>query len=337
MTTKPGFNGQGIIDLRDFEQLSPREQNDATFVGFDFLDLDEVDIDNEDYFNLAIRDENDDLRIEALQVRFSNVGFLTKYWPPCFGTDNRPRDGRGRIKAAKLNGEKWLPIARYHYSNNSNRNYITNGLIANDHDPATLPKMENFITSGVTLIRENELECEEAAVSEWLYKEARVQRFFSNKGGVITKIIDGILKRGIQGGDPLTHRQSRKSWIEWIKKHLKTEINDKTILLCVDSETYAYRAWCEHILPAISKCQDPVDIILYTNEYLPEEARKNIKMVVNKLHFYHDVSFRMVNNALQGITIQAPKPTCYRILGAVPQVYGKHDLTGRKLVPIDQY
>lgn len=337
MTTKPGFNGQGTIDLADFECLHPREQNDAVFVGFDWLDLDTVDVDDEDYFNLAIRDEKDDERVEALQVRFSNVGYLTKYWPPCFGTDNRPRDGRGRIKAAKLNGERWLPIARYHYSDSSLRNYITNGLIANDHDPAALPKMENFITSGVTLIREGDLECDSASVSEWLYKEARVQRFFSNRGGVITKVIDSILRRGAEGGEPLTHRQSRKAWVEWCKTHLGVTIGDKNILMCVDNETYAYRAWCEHVLPAIVKCNDPVEIILYTNAYIPEEARKMLKSFSNKLEMYHDISYRMVNNSVPGITIQVPKTRPYIIKGAIPQIYGKHDLTGRSLVPLSEY
>jgi len=337
MTTKPGFNGKGVIDLSDYDSLSPRKQNNATFVTFDFLDLDEIDLDDEDYFNLAIRDEKDNDRVESLRVGFANKGFLTKYWPPCFGTDGRPRDGRGRIKAAKLNGERWMPIAIYHYSDDSARNYITNGLIANDHDPASAPKMENFITAGVTLIQTGELDCTESEVSKWIYSEANIQNFFNNTGGVITKIIDGILKRGAEGGDPLTHRQERNEWITWIKKHVGIEIDDKTILLGVDNITYAYRAWCEHILPSISKCKDPIDIILYTNSYVPEEARKSMKKFVQKLDFFYDVSFRMVNNSISGIKIEVSDKKPYKVIGAVPQIYGKHDLNGRELISIDSY
>lgn len=337
MKTKPGFNGTGVLDLSDFEQLNPRDQNNATFIGYDFLDLDEVNVDDEDYFNIAIRDEKDESRVESLQVSYSNNGFLTKYFPPCFGTDGRPRDGRTRIKAAKLNGEKWIPIAIYSYQENTLRNYITNGLVANDHDPATPPRMENFITAGVTLIKEGQLDCNETAINVWLFKEAKVQRFFSPRGGVYTKILDGILKRGSDGGDPLTHRQSREKWVEWVEKNLKSKVNDKTVLLCVDSATYPQRAWCEYILPSIIKCNDPVDIILYTNEYLPEDARRNMNKFVEKLKFYHETSYRMINNELSGITIQVSKKLPYNILGAVPQVYGKHNLTGRELISIDQY
>ena len=139
MTTKKGFNGQGIIDLADYEGMEPREQNDAVFQNIDWLDLDTVDLEDPDYWNLAIRTETPEernRRVSSLQVSYNNEGFLTKFWPVCFGTDGKPRDGRGRIESAKKNGERWMPKANYHYEKASedvgfSRNYITNGLVAN--------------------------------------------------------------------------------------------------------------------------------------------------------------------------------------------------------------
>ena len=105
MTTKKGFNGQGIIDLADYEGMEPREQNDAVFQNIDWLDLDTVDLEDIDYWNLAIRTETPEdrnRRVSSLQVSYNNEGFLTKFWPVCFGTDGKPRDGRGRIESLSL-------------------------------------------------------------------------------------------------------------------------------------------------------------------------------------------------------------------------------------------
>ena len=45
---KTAFNGTIDIDV-DFSGLDPRNQLDAQFVGFDWLDLDEIDTDDQDY------------------------------------------------------------------------------------------------------------------------------------------------------------------------------------------------------------------------------------------------------------------------------------------------
>jgi len=209
--TKPGFNGIGVINLDDFKTLEPAKQLNGKFLHFDFLDLYTVDEDDEDYWNLAIRDEKTDERIEAQQTHFENHGFLTGFWPPIYGTDGRPRDGRGRIIAAKRNGERFIPISVYSYSDDSARNYITNGLKANgEHPPSVSVKTSNVVTSALYLISEGELNCDKSSVEDWLYNELEITKMFSERGGVITKIIDEILATGANGGDPLVYRQSRE-------------------------------------------------------------------------------------------------------------------------------
>ena len=335
--TKPGFNGVGAIDLNDFKTLEPAKQLNGKFLHFDFLDLSAVDEDDEDYWNLAIRDEKTDERIEAQQTHFENHGFLTNFWPPIYGSDGRPRDGRGRIIAAKRNGERFIPISVYSYTDNTNRNYLTNGLKANNHAPSVSVKTGDVVRTGLRLISDGELKCDKSSVEDWLYNELEVTEMFSERGGVITKIIDEILAVGANGGDPLVYRQSREKWEEWCeKRNLKID-NKKRFLMSVDSDTYYYRAWCQHILPAISKCDDPIELVLYTNETVPEKARKKLKVFVTQLEYFYAASYTMVNNALSGIKLEVPDERPYIVLGAIPQIYGSHDLKSRKLIPIDKY
>jgi len=336
--TKPGFNGIGVINLDDFKTLEPAKQLNGKFLHFDFLDLYTVDEDDEDYWNLAIRDEKTDERIEAQQTHFENHGFLTGFWPPIYGTDGRPRDGRGRIIAAKRNGERFIPISVYSHSDDSARNYITNGLKANgEHPPSVSVKTSNVVTSALYLISEGELNCDKSSVEDWLYNELEITKMFSERGGVITKIIDEILATGANGGDPLVYRQSREKWEQWCeKRNLKID-GKKRFLMSVDSDTYYYRAWCQHILPAISKCDDPIELVLYTNETVPEKARKKLKVFVTQLEYFYAASYTMVNNALSGIKLEVPNERPYVVLGAIPQIYGSHDLKSRKLVPVCKY
>jgi len=247
-----------------------------------------------------------------------------------------------------------MPKASYHYEKASedvgfSRNYITNGLVANYHLPSEAPKMEDFIQAGVSIIEKGELICTRAEVNSWLYGEAQVEKFFSDSGGVITKIVDGILKRGPAGSSAIAKR-SPQGWVEWIKNNVGYVVSNKKglHLLCVDSETYPMRAWCQYVLPSVAKQKPSPSFILYTNANTPEEARKNMKNFVNKLEYYNDVTFRLVNQSPHvseiGAVFQTPKfeirqPEIlpYSIFGAVPQIDGEHDLTGKNLVPIEEY
>ena len=247
-----------------------------------------------------------------------------------------------------------MPKSNYHYEKASedvgfSRNYITNGLIANYHLPSEAPKMEDFIQSGVSIIEKGELICTRAEVSAWLYKEAKVEKFFSDGGGVITKIIDGILKRGPAGSSAMAKR-TPGGWTEWIKEHTGYTVGNKTgiYLLCVDSDTYPMRAWCQYVLGSIAKQKPEPCFILYSNSNVPEEARKNMKNFVNKLEYYNDVTFRLVNETphvseigavfqKDDFQIKQPDTLPYTIFGAVPQIDGKHDLNGKDLIPIENY
>lgn len=91
--TKKGFNGTGIINLEDYRNLVPRDQNNATYLHIEWLDLTTVDLTDEDYFNTAIRSESTEdfrNRVDSISLSYKQNGFSTRYWPPCFGTDGKP-------------------------------------------------------------------------------------------------------------------------------------------------------------------------------------------------------------------------------------------------------
>lgn len=346
MDTKKGFNGIGLINLEDYNNLKPREQNNATFLHIEWLDTSTVDLTDEDYFNTAIRNESTEdfrNRVDSISLSYKQHGFSTRYWPPCYGTDGKPRDGRGRITAAIENGEPFIPIAVYMYDDDSVRNTITNGIIANYHDPASRPGMEDFINAGVQLIANGELDNFKSEITHWLYKEAKVESFLKKEGGHITKVINAIMKRGENGGNPIVKSMDSENCHAWITKNLELKNRKDYILSAVDNVTYVNRTWCEGVLPLILKSKTPINIILYTSAKDEQTARTNLKKFVKAIDKHYESSFKMINESINGITLSIPpkKNRPYKFLGALPQIVGKHYTLGgpevKELISIEDY
>ena len=145
------------------------------------------------------------------------------------------------------------------------------------------------------------------------------------------------MKRGEGGADPLVRVEVRGKHVAFCEKAGYKIDNKTTILLCCDSDTYAYRAWCQHILPAITKNNDPVRIILFTNNHVPAEARKKMKAFKNFVEYFVDASYLMVENE-KGVEYKT-HPAPFELLGCIPQIIGLHDAyrKGHRLVSIDKY
>ena len=309
---KTAFNGTIDIDV-DFSGLDPRNQLDAQFVGFDWLDLDEIDTDDQDYFNFAVRDETVEefrKRVDDLSLTFEERGFSTSYWPPCFGTDGKPRDGRGRIKAAKENGERWMPIAIYDYSKcDTLLKHVTYGILANLNDPASRPTMNDFVKAGVFLINRGQIDYTDVAINDWLFGKANVRLFLKGQS-TYTSIINQIKDKVDNGEEALVDLRESGDWKSWIKKNLGLDDRKDYILTAVNNVTYVNRTWCENILAAIKRNQLPVNIILYTKSDSPERARADVKKFVDAIHTHYETSYKMVNN-----NIFSSKYTIFYILG----------------------
>lgn len=342
---RQGFGMTLDLDNEALNALKKPKQKHGKFVKFAFLDLNKVDEDDESYWNLAVRDEqNAPARIEAMQVSYNNYQWLYTEFPPCVGTDGKPRDGRTRILAAKRAGERWIIIAIFSYDETEKptTDYISDSLSAQQRPASTGVVMGDLVAAGIACIDADECLPEKSAVETLVYNEFEAEKFFSNQGGTITKIVNQILNSleddGTSGGT--TIRRSREEWEEWLDRagHPKGTY----ILLSVDNPTYAMRAWCQHLLPFFAKKKKVANIILYTNQKTGERARQLVKIFMADLEYFYTASFAMVNNVQDIVEIKPvfdgnKKPKAYNVLGAIPQINDKHEVNSYKLVDIDVY
>ena len=350
--TRPGFNGQGSINLHDYADLHPIVFKGSTFSHFEFLDLNTLNLDTESFANLGIREDfegPDGNRIDELEVSFEQNGFDTSDWPPTRDTNGEWIDGRGRATAAINRGERWLPVAVYSREDTSVGNTVTNGIIGNltRNKPRRIATFRDIVSGGVHLVHEGATKPTAAAIDEWLLKDLELRLYF--KPDLITKMRNSIIEESTRD-ESLILRKSTKEWHSWVKRNLG--LDKKQYVLVNASEksynTYIQRVWCESILPAIIDGTDPVDIIFYTSVYRPSEARIGLQMSIEKLDELCSMSFSLVKSQLMasGVNLEAllaatgnqlnsTKP--FNIVGACPQIVKGHSFASGKLVDVDKY
>jgi len=335
---RTGFNNTGTINLDDFEKLIKIEFNDAKFSHFDWLDLQTVDLNSSNWKNIGIRDKDDEEgRIESFQVSFRQLGYDMSEYPACIDTDEMVLEGRGRIKSAILNGERWMPVAVYTRSDTSERNTVTNGLIANQKKPVFMSSFNDYVAAGVNLIAKDELEASNEAVDNWLIHEVKIDRRYDNSiNGMRTKIRNAIISRS-QVDNSLIWSLSKKEAEKWIKTNLGLAKADFVLVNMADNETYAERAW-RHIRDALKNGREPVNLIFYTTDTSPTAARAGLKKSMQYIEDLYLDSWEVVNSQLSSeITLVAPAKRPYVFMGAVPQIVQSHNINGSNLVSVNKY
>lgn len=336
-----GFNGIGVINLEDYitKKIMPPKIKGGEFSHVGVFDLDTIEEDDDRLLNIGIREEgNTEERIQTFENEFEVTGFVVKDPPPIIGTNGDIRDGRGRIIAAKRRGERYIPAYYYVITDDSFKSRITDGVKENlRHDVAFPAKMETVILSCLILIKKGELNHSEVDVRNYIHAELEVQNKFS--AGNITKIVNAVMKRGVGGGDPLVLVQDAKKWKEWCKKAGVNVDGKKVVLLSADNETYPWRAWCQHILPAIVKNDQPIEIIPYSNKHIPSEAKKNIQNFKAELQFILESSYLMVEKDYAPVLNLPVKQVPYFCYRTIPQIIGAHDSArkGYRFIEIDKY
>lgn len=352
MNPIPGFNGGPSIDLNVYQDHPLPTQINGTFSHIGSINLEEVDEDEGVWLNDAIRDDGNTLeRIEDFENTFELKGFNTSYDPPIMGTDGKPRDGRGRVIGGKRRGEKYIPAFFYTYDDTTERCRVSNGVKENlKHDPAYKATREDIIKSALYLISMNELECNEVKINDWL-NLIQIEKKFNTRN--ITIILKDIIKRGANGGEEAVRNRERSDWERWCVKNLNKRVNsqhsnkENTWLVSVDNDTYPFRVYAQSILTSIKKQAKanenavvkspirPVEFILYTKKKTHAEAINCVKTFKKGLDKTINDSYIMVGLDYNlPMTPQTPK---YVILGAIPQLIGRHDVDGDKLIPIDNY
>jgi hypothetical protein len=350
---RPGFNGRGTIDLNDYAGMSPPNFEGCAFSHFQFLDLNTVNIDTENFANLGIREEfegDDGNRIDELEVSFENNDFETVDWPPSCDNLGGFIDGRGRVQAGLNRNERWMPVAIYDRDDVSVSNTVTNGLKANlGGRPRRCASFRDLVNGGVHLVNNGALKPTVSDVNNWLKKRLELWRYF--KSDLITKMQKAIIEESTRP-ESLIIRKKTGAWNSWIKRNLELDKDAGDYVLVNAStkscDTYIQRVWCESILPAIIEGTDPVDLIFYTSHYRPSEACEGLQKSIDKLNELYAMSFSLVKSQLMnsgidldgllaamGTQLISTKP--YNILGACPQIEGNHDYESGKLIDVDNY
>ena len=317
-----------------FEETVHERQKNAKFLRYSWLDISGYKLDDPRLGNIAVRaDQNIGVSADDIAHSFDVEGWDMSYFPPIVGADGVPRDGRTRIRAAIKCGQKFIPCAIYAYvKNDSVRSNYSNSLLANKHKTQVRAQWQDFIASGVAIIKSGEMACEMADILEWLYNEVEIEYFYSNTGGNITKLAKQIYERASRGGDLILLRK-REEWVEWISnsiakhslqyhhKYAVKDIRDMQILESGGSR--ADHVFCQHILPNASSGKI-TNILLYTTADDSNKARMNHIEFERQLEVFHSQIYGWVNTEIDGITLRKPNKTkLWRIIGVVPQLLTK--------------
>jgi hypothetical protein len=345
---KMNFNDPNIrlfagrpVNIKDYYTNFPNDseyvinkQKKATFVKYGWLDISSYTLDDPRLNNLAVRsNQNLGDRHEQIAHSYDVEGWDVGQFPPIVGTDENPRDGRNRIRAALKRGEKAIPCAIYSYEDNTSvRSNTTNGLVANKHKSQMGSEFYDFVNAGVEIIQNGEMSNTTLEIEKWLYDEADVTFFFNNTGGTITKIVNTISERAERLKDGhLVILREREDWLDWlnnsINKHsayyrnnFSVETIDDIDVLIESGGSRDEQAWMRHILPNAAKGK-VTNIVLYTKEIFPEVASQKHKNFVDSLDRYYRQTFEMVNNEFDGITINVPLISgLWNIVGIAPQI-----------------
>lgn len=352
--TLEGFGS--TMDLQNLEDnlkaklIGPPEYLNTDFVEFAFLDVSTVDTD----WNAGVREKRDKRHIETLEASYDKRGFDMSVWPPSIDQNREIIDGRSRIDAAKKKGETHIPVAVFKRSDLTNRNRVTNGILANMDGMAPLPTTyRDVVVGGFDLIECGELPCTSRAIKEWL-EEIGVDNMFTAPSR--SQMLSSILKR-VKAKKSIIINKTPLEWHAWISDNLGLKKNSYALVNLNGNESYSERAFTRRILAHCQKYAAqwkkfdeekdeekgeqapsffPLLIIFYTAGCDVEVAQEGLTEAMENLEKLCQGAYAMVNIVL-GCTLNAKMPPDrpYKILGAVPQVRRKHAINGSKLVDID--
>jgi hypothetical protein len=345
-----------MIDLGEYVHPGDLEDRDgntlAVFQYHKFLDLDTVDTESEAFDQVGTKQGDvEDAEIDDLVDNLRLDGFVKEDRLPQYDENEHPINGRMRTKAMSRKSvinptvygvdARWMPVSIYKWTEGVTyrQKAALYGRLSITR-PHTLQTRKTFIKEGVALCAKGELDpSSENDVTNYVRYESAAGEKFTDMGGNLKKIIDGIQKLGqaVESGVANTKTLSRAGWIDKVTKDGYKLENKRLVLTSVDEATYAYRAFAEHILPAIREDKIPVKFILYTNKDDANEAKEAMNSFVTLIDKLWEDVFGGVNKVTKANFNPKDFDNPYIILGAVPQVIGRHNLDSVKLVPIDGY
>lgn len=347
------------VSLADYDKLHSATTSDmqvnANFIKFCWVNISNKTVEDPDMTNEDIRDEQNDRNEDLQNLKLSIMReWDITFFPPCYGTDGRFRDGRGRVLTAIEKGEQWMIVALYSYDDEEKpvTNYLANGLTANDsHRPAQLTNMKAYEGAGVRAILAGELKNDKLSIDDFLYRVCRIERRFpGNVGGHITKIRDNIMKRAADGINGASiRRKDETEWQDWIEKSIAKNaihwyqnysISDISDLAFHKSgSAAAERIITRHIIPNAANGK-VTNIVLYAGGTRDNLIKDHVAFEDSLQEMYSDI-YKWINHEIRGIELKhSVDSPMWKIVGVIPQFLNDdmHDDFYKKgyLVPMSE-
>lgn len=355
-------NDKQEIDLEKYEGRWSDEEIQShtkrgTFIRFAFLDLDKFggDIYHEELINIAIRSNgNRDRGDEGICRSFNTKGWKYEPFPPIVDIKFRVKDGRTRIRAAILAGERFIPVAVFSYPDEENVKTafvqsLTEGLIGNDDLISRPTKAADLIEAGIAAITDGGIKHEKSAIANLLFNEFEAERFV--KQDDIPDLVEQIYE-AVDDGQQAIWLPDRSEVLAYLKKCpdipddacLDGEVclNGKRVLVyAAPSNTNQGRLWGQIAREIPEECY----VVLYTTKKIPSKIKKGYIEMMDYVDGRYEECFEIVNRTASvtgfNMNIQAPKKRPYSVLGVVPQLnMDETHKTLRKanrLIKLDEY
>ena len=329
----------------------------GTFIRFAFLELDKFggDIYHEELINIAIRAAgNRDRADEVIARTYKNKGWKYDPFPPIVDTCFKVKDGRTRIRAAILAGEKFIPVAVFSYPDEEDAKVayvqsLSEGLIGNDDLISRPTKAVDLIEAGISAITDGNIQHDKTAIASLLFNEFEAERFVKQEE--IPDLVEQIFE-AVSGGQQAIWLPERSEVLSYLKKSpdlpkdacLEDEVclgGKRVFVYAAPSNTNQGRLWGQIAKQIPEECY----VVLYTTKKIPSKIKKGYADFMNFIDMRYEECFEIVNRTASQsgfpINITAPKTRPYTLLGVIPQL--NQDEThqtlrkGNRLIRLDEY
>ena len=336
-----GHKNSGVIDT---------DLPGYLFVGFAWLKLNLIDLADVKKLNAAdgARIKDDKNRAEVLAEYISSEGFITNLGCPQVDlVSAMPITGRGRIRAFKMNGETYCPVAVYveiptgGFSEEQMKQHETDKMVAvNRGSNLGAPQTPSSYDSLVTQVK---IEIEAERCKSDNQAKAYLYRVNSHKTLTPSQIgqIYNSAVRLIEKKESAMHFTEAIDALNWVKEKYDWEEGKDYHLVNFKDVTYMKRLWCDHIL-TLGSGEVPLRVIGYTSDFKYSKAKQNAAAANNCLKTNWKDTVELVSKQLSLKTsgclkIEGGLEPPYKLLGFVPQSVDHHDIEGELITDVENY
>ena len=358
----PSFNdANSMVDITAYSDMTMPEYRGFNFLYITIMDISDYTITSDFYKNLeqwGIRydDGNQDAQQEMQDSLTRHDWDVQQGPPPQFtaqadGTIKADDaiNGRRRVRGAIERGVKFIPVAVYGTDEELSDEEVYQfrqeaAQKANDQVGSTRPnKKEDYIMTGVDLIKQGILPPDKDYVLEWLEERMNYKQRWPNPS-TQAEIFKKIMEYGTAKYD-LAKNMDREIADAWCREHGQKvkdsngHFDEKLHIVCVDNIKYADRLMTYAIIPACLALQrkDPIRLIFYSKKRKPLDIKKNTQTFLEALETAYKNCFKLVEVMLGNtMTLNVPEYRPWVIEGCIPQIQAEQDVDGGDLIPYEK-